>query len=68
MGTILSFGTSTCSRREAHHPGEGDCEIIIFPGVRIERHEIDLSHRLRDLADAGDFDGIGGTPRPRKTS
>lgn len=42
-------------------------EIVIFPGVRIERHELDLAYRLRDAAgqaDVGDIDG----GRPRKTS
>jgi hypothetical protein len=43
------------------------CEVVIFPGVRIERHEVDLSHRLFDST-GSDFDDFGGKPRPRKTS
>ncbi len=42
-----------------------ECEIVIFPGIRIERHqdaEIDLAHRLGKPGD--DFNGLGGRRRP----
>jgi hypothetical protein len=38
-----------------------ECEIVIFPGVRRERHdrdEIDLALRIDNRG--GDFDGPGG--------
>jgi len=44
------------------------CEIVIFPGVRIERHDLDLGHRLRDSVGRGEFGDIGGGRLPRKTS
>ena len=70
MGTILDFK----ARRHAdaavggrtHH--DRPCDVIIFPGVRIEREAFDLSHRLRDTAGRGAFDDIAGTQLPRKTS
>jgi hypothetical protein len=43
------------------------CQIVIFPGVRIERHSLDLAHRLGEAAHRIDVGGIGGG-RPRKTS
>lgn len=68
MGTIIQFDASTreaVRRREAD--GERPCEIVIFPGVRIERHDLDLGHRIRDSLGGPDFGGVGGR-RPRKTS
>jgi hypothetical protein len=46
------------------------CEVVIFPGVRIERHGeagLDLAHRVRGPA-GGDGLGDAGGTRPRKTS
>ena len=42
-------------------------EIVIFPGVRIERHDLDLAHRVRETVEPG-YNGLGGNGRPRKTS
>jgi len=72
MGTLLPFKASarTPSSSEAvTTDGPSGCEVVIFPGVRIERHEstdlaLDLSHRLCDSAGRDDFGGH----RPRKTS
>jgi hypothetical protein len=68
MGTIVQLNPPA---RRQPPAGEGAeavrCDIVIFPGVRIERHGIDLAHRVRDSAGHDDFDGIGGG-RPRKTS
>lgn len=53
-------------------PGNGPCMIVIFPGIRIERHEqspgINLGHRVTESAGRGDFDDLGGGHLPRKTS
>lgn len=69
MGTVLRFRPSVRPPAAGRAPGqEPVCEVVIFPGVRIERHDVDLSHRLRDSAGRHDFDGIGRGPRPRKTS
>ena len=69
MGTVLRFRASGRKDPERASPeNAAACEIVIFPGVRIERHEFDLAHRLRDSAGHSDFDGIGGGNRPRKTS
>jgi hypothetical protein len=69
MGTLLQL---SASRRKASSQPRGDrqdCEIVIFPGVRIERHDLDLSHRVRKAVDGEDFSGAGVSPgRPRKTS
>jgi hypothetical protein len=68
MGTILSYRQSDTGRGRQRAVSREECEIVIFPGVRIERHELDLGERLRDSAGNGDFETIGGGPRPRKTS
>ena len=70
MGTVLQFKPSARTAFVGTGRDDGrDCEIVIFPGVRIERQDLDLSHRLRDSAGRDDFDGIdGGGRRPRKTS
>jgi hypothetical protein len=68
MGTILNYRQIE-TRRPRQRTDSGDnCEIVIFPGVRIERHDLDLGLRLRDSVGTEDFKTIGGTPRPRKTS
>jgi hypothetical protein len=69
MGTILHFKAwANTSPASAAVRERRNCEIVIFPGVRIERHDLDLSHRLRDSAGRDNFDGIGGGHLPRKTS
>lgn len=69
MGTILSYRPLERRKRQDKGARSGACEIVIFPGVRIERHDLDLSHRLRDSAGTDDFNGLGGKRgRPRKTS
>jgi hypothetical protein len=67
MGTVLTFKpTIRTGFVEAASRGGERCEIVIFPGVRIERHDLDLSHRLRDSAGRDTFNGIGDGDR--KTS
>jgi hypothetical protein len=69
MGTILPFRTSGRDRRRAAKgTAARPCEIVIFPGVRIERHGFDLGYRLRDSAGRGEFDGLGPRGETRKTS
>lgn len=70
MGTILRFESSAGNAPASTGTDNGGpCEVVIFPGVRIERHEgFDLSHRVCDSAGRGVFDGIGDGGRPRKTS
>lgn len=67
MGTVLHFTPASRNDRGA---GDRDraCEIVIFPGVRIERHDVDLGHRLRNTAGSERFNSLGGNGRPRKTS
>jgi hypothetical protein len=69
MGTVLTFATQDqADPRRTRRKRKQRCEIVIFPGVRIERHDLDLSHRPRDAAGQDEFDGLGGNDRPRKTS
>lgn len=69
MGTVVRFDASLRrDRRGSAREAGATGEIVIFPGVRIERHHVDLGHRLLDSAGRGGFDGIGETGRPRKSS
>jgi len=43
-------------------------EIIIFPGVRIERHAGQPPSPADGDSGNGGFDGVGGKRRPRKSS
>ncbi|KAB2862879.1 MAG: hypothetical protein F9K43_19595 [Bauldia sp.] len=67
MGTVLNL---ILAARNDRAVGDGDraCEIVIFPGVRIERHDVDLGHRLRDTAGRERFDSLGGDGRPHGSS
>jgi hypothetical protein len=73
MGTVLQIAASKRpAPRRAERAASG-CQIVIFPGVRIERHadeaSVDLGYRLLDSAATGDFDGFSGKGRrPRRTS
>jgi hypothetical protein len=67
MGTVLDY-RQIATRKPRQTEPRRECEIVIFPGVRIERHELDLGLRLRDSTGSNDFNGLGGNPRPRKTS
>jgi hypothetical protein len=68
MGTVLKFKLVRKRSDREGTAARAPCEVVIFPGVRIERHEFDLSHRLRDSAGQDDFGDLGGGSRPRKTS
>jgi hypothetical protein len=45
MGTILTFPRDRVPQRVAN-AHEGSAEIVIFPGVRIERYDFSLADRL----------------------
>ncbi len=72
VATSMVLQFKSFGRAEPRRPfSDGaECEIVIFPGIRIERHEtadIDLAHRVGKAGD--DFDGLGGgRRRPRKSS
>ncbi len=60
MAAVLQFQSDI--RRNRRHADSGDGssgdretmgEVIIFPGVRIERSDLDLSHRLVRFASEG---------------
>jgi hypothetical protein len=69
MSTVLQFRQTPQQRpRMLGASASKPCEVVIFPGVRIERHEVDLAHRLFDSAGSSGFDDFDGSPRPRKTS
>ena len=40
-------------------PTESVGEVIIFPGVRVERYDMDLGARLKDAAGKGSFERFG---------
>lgn len=47
MGTIIEFtGVRNEPRREPEGGASRSAEIVIFPGIRVEYHTVDLSHRV----------------------
>jgi hypothetical protein len=68
MGTVLSFKADS-RERVADEPRQPTrCEIVIFPGVRIERQADDVGpDRSRPSSGSGKLDGTHGRRR-RKTS
>jgi hypothetical protein len=69
MGTVLPFKAETRSRPADAAPAQGDCEIVIFPGVRIERQVDARDPEFRPQSTgSGKLDGTTGRRRPRKTS
>jgi hypothetical protein len=64
MSTVLQFKAMAREPRRPFSDGR-ECEIVIFPGVRRERHDaadIDLALRL-----SGDDDGhLNGSGRGRR--
>ncbi len=69
MGTVLSFkGMVAPHPRRNPRSATAIGEIVIFPGVRIER---DVGESTAPAGtDTGDdrYDGVGGKRRPRKSS
>lgn len=68
MGTVLEFRPHRSAKSRTRIDTRVVGEIVIFPGVRIERCDLDLGHRLKTSAGSHDFKGVGPRPRPRKTS
>jgi hypothetical protein len=69
MGTVLSFkGTIAPYPRRNQHSVTQAGEIVIFPGVRIERHDGEPSPPAGGQSGNDDYDGVGGKGRPRKSS
>ena len=69
MGTVLSFqGTIAPYPRRDQRSATLAGEIVIFPGVRIERHERDASPENAVGSGSDGYDGVGGKGRPRKSS
>ena len=66
MGTVLPFRADSRDRLADDARRSGTCEIVIFPGVRIER----LENRGPDEFGPPDrkLDGTNGRRRPRKSS
>lgn len=57
MGTVLSFSTAPRSKRrtcqQAAYTRTARGEVIIFPGIRMERHSLDLGARIGRKVDGG---------------
>jgi hypothetical protein len=68
MGTVLPFKADSRTRI-SDQPAGRDCEIVIFPGVRIERQSdaCDPGYHPESTG-SGKFDGTAARRRPRKTS
>jgi hypothetical protein len=73
MGNVLQIEPSRRPLRRRPERALTECQIVIFPGVRIERHDdyesLDLGHRLLDSTATGDFGGFddfGGSGRGRR--
>jgi hypothetical protein len=66
MGTVVEFRLLPRARTVSYADSGEVGDIVIFPGVRIERSELDLGHRVRNSAGSEDFDDLGPS-RPRKS-
>ena len=63
MSTVLDFTTAARPRRRLRRAEDyrlESGEVVLFPGIRIERHDVDLSYRVKDSY------GEGGPPEGRK--
>ena len=72
MSTVIQFKASGRPAPRRQFSDGVSCQIVIFPGIRIEHHDqgtdLDLAYRLRDSAGSDDLRGIGGGGRPRRSS
>jgi hypothetical protein len=67
MGTVLAFNIDGRVKPAAQTPA-GSCEIVIFPGVRIERAQGTADPDQSGGPQGGNLDGTNGRRRARKTS
>ncbi len=68
MGNVLLFKTESRERVAGAAPDPGGCEIVIFPGVRIERQDTTDPDSGRPPSGHGKVDGTSSRRRARKTS
>ena len=68
MGTVLDFRPRPAAARGERNDTGNAAEIVIFPGVRIERYDLDLGYRLVNSAGNQMFDGLGSATWPRQSS
>jgi len=68
MSIVVEFKRPASSAPRRPNDPTATGQIVIFPGVRIERHELDLGHRIRNSAGSDEFDGLGPDRRPRQSS
>ncbi|WP_084650439.1 hypothetical protein [Stappia stellulata] len=66
MGTVLSFNSSRRFERSLHRcapqrPGH-QAEVVIFPGVRMERDTLDLAARIGRKQENGPHRGADRDP------
>ena len=67
LGTVLPFRAEGRDRPTDERAQSADCEIVIFPGVRIERDRAAGPDEYHP-APGNKLDGTNGRRRPRKTS
>lgn len=67
MGIIVEFRSLAPTKPRQSDDTVVLGEIVIFPGVRIERQNLDLGYRIRDAAGREDFQCLGRQWRPGKT-
>jgi hypothetical protein len=68
MGTVHSLQSTPRGRPiDGRAADIGLCEVIIFPGVRIERHDPDVKPE-DGLTGPHEVDGLGGTRQPPERS
>lgn len=69
MGTLLHFHSPQQRRPAKRELADATGDIVIFPGVRIERHDLDLGHRLLDTLGRPTYeDTARSTQRSPRTS
>jgi hypothetical protein len=68
MGTVLQFKADSRDRLADDASASGVCEIVIFPGVRIERAAGATEPDEYRPVPGSKLDGTNGRRRPRKSS
>ena len=69
MGTVHPLQSSPRGRPVDGRAADiGPCEIIIFPGVRIERHSPDFKSEMGGPSGPREFAGLGTNQQPPGSS